>query len=140
MAHNHGNEYQIRIVREDGIEELSGWMNSTEQVAQAMLAVHRPQGKTYWLLVRNILCPNCSDREQIMEYPHNECPVSTIHPTRLPLSAGSGVEEPVHFGLFSITRRSYPILAHEAFLPVSHRTALPSDPITTPMLSCMERK
>ena len=41
MAHNHGNEYQIRIVREDGIEELSGWMNSTEQVAQAMLAVHR---------------------------------------------------------------------------------------------------
>ncbi len=69
MAHNHGNEYQARIVREDGIEELTGWMNSTEQVAQAMLAVHMPQGKTYWLLVRNILCPNCSDREQIMEYP-----------------------------------------------------------------------
>jgi hypothetical protein len=69
MAHNHGNEYQIRIVREDGIEELSGWMNSTEQVAQAMLAVHSAQGKTYWLLVRNILCPNCLDREQIMEHP-----------------------------------------------------------------------
>jgi hypothetical protein len=66
MAHNHGNEYQIRIVREDGIEELSGWMNSTEQVAQAMLAVHRPQGKTCWLLVRDILCPKCSDREQLM--------------------------------------------------------------------------
>ena len=69
MAHNHGNEYQIRIVREDGIEELSGWMNSTEQVAQAMLAVRRPEGKTYWLQVRNILCPGCSDREQIMESP-----------------------------------------------------------------------
>ena len=36
MAHNHGNEYQIRIVHEDGTEELSGLMNSTEQVAQAM--------------------------------------------------------------------------------------------------------
>ena len=69
MAHNHGNEFQIRIVREDGIEELSGWMNSTEQVAQTMLPVSRPEGKTYWLLVRNILCPNCSDRVQIMEYP-----------------------------------------------------------------------
>jgi hypothetical protein len=69
MAHNHGNEYQIRIIREDGIEELSGWMNSTEQVAQAMLAVQRLQGKSFWLLVRNILCPNCSDREQIWECP-----------------------------------------------------------------------
>ena len=103
MAHNHGNEYQIRIVREDGIEELSGWMNSAEQVAQTMLAVDRPQGKTYWLLVRNILCPNCSDREQIMEYPHYACPVSTIHPARLRLSGGSGVEEPVRFGFFRIS-------------------------------------
>ena len=66
MAHNHGNEYQIRIVHEDGTEELSGLMNSTEQVAQAMLAVYRPKGKTYWLLVRSILCPNCSEREQII--------------------------------------------------------------------------
>jgi hypothetical protein len=69
MAHNHGYEYQIRIVREDGIEELSGWMNNTEQVAQTMLAVYKPQGKTYWLQVRKILYPNCSDREQILEYP-----------------------------------------------------------------------
>ena len=74
MAHNHGNEYQIRIIREDGIEELSGWMNSAEQVAQAMLSVHRPQGKSYWLLVRNIICPNCSDREQIWEYPITHIP------------------------------------------------------------------
>ncbi|RPI24173.1 MAG: hypothetical protein EHM61_17865 [Acidobacteria bacterium] len=69
MAHGHGNEYQIRIVRNDGVEELSGWMNSAEQVAHTMLAVHRPQGKTYWLLVRRILCPNCSDGAQVMEYP-----------------------------------------------------------------------
>jgi hypothetical protein len=63
------NEYQIRIIHKGGVEELSGWMNSTEQVVQAMAAVQGPQDKTYWLLVRNILCPNCSDREQItMEY------------------------------------------------------------------------
>ena len=74
MAHNHGNEFRIRIVREDGIEELSGWMNSAEQVAQVMLAVRRPQGNTYWLLVRNILCPNCSSREQIVEYPITHVP------------------------------------------------------------------
>jgi hypothetical protein len=74
MAHNHGNEYQIRIVREDGIEELSGWMSSPEQVAQAMLVVDRPHGKTYWLLVRHILCPNCADKPQIMEYPLMDVP------------------------------------------------------------------
>ena len=84
MAYNHGNEYQIRIVCEDGTEELSGWMNSTEQVAQVMLALHRPQGKTYWLLVRNILCANCSDREQIMEYPimHVPSPRYVPHDSR----------------------------------------------------------
>jgi hypothetical protein len=69
MTHNHGNEYQIRMVREDGLEELSGWMNSTEEVAQAIIEVPDPQGKTYWLLVRNIICPNCSEREQNSEYP-----------------------------------------------------------------------
>jgi hypothetical protein len=69
MAHNHGNEYQIRIVHKGGAEELSGWTNSTEQVAQAMAAIHRPQGEAYWLLVRNVLCPDCPDKEQILEYP-----------------------------------------------------------------------
>jgi hypothetical protein len=74
MAHNHGYEYQVRTVCENGMEERSGWMNSTEQVAQAMLAVHNPHGKTYWLLVRSILCPNCPDREQILEYPIMDVP------------------------------------------------------------------
>jgi hypothetical protein len=69
MAHNHGREYQIRTVREDGVEELSGWMNSTEQIAQTMVAAHKPQGRTYWLRIRNIICSNCLDSEQIWEYP-----------------------------------------------------------------------
>jgi hypothetical protein len=74
MAHNHGYEYQIRIVHEDGIEALSGWMNSAEQVAQAMIAVHKPRDGTCWLLVRNIICPNCSAREQVLEYPIMDVP------------------------------------------------------------------
>jgi len=69
MAHNHGNEYQIRIIFEDGTEELSAWMNSTDQVAQAMIAIHKPQGRTCWLRVRNIICPSCSVMEQVFEYP-----------------------------------------------------------------------
>jgi hypothetical protein len=28
MEHNHGSEYQVKTVRRDGTEELSGWMNS----------------------------------------------------------------------------------------------------------------
>ena len=74
MAHNHGNEYQIRIVHEDGTEELSGLLSSIERVAQAMTAVDRPQGKTYWLLVRNILCSDCPDKEHIIM----ECPITNI--------------------------------------------------------------
>ena len=33
MAHNHVNEYQIRIADEDGTEKLTRWMNSEEQLA-----------------------------------------------------------------------------------------------------------
>ena len=75
MAHNHGNEYQIQIVHEDGTEQLSGWTNSAEQVALSLAAVHRQHGKAYWLLVRNVICPNCLDREQrIVEYPITDTP------------------------------------------------------------------
>ena len=81
MAHNHGNEYQVKIVHEDGTEELSGWMNSEAQVAQAMAAVHRPQGNAYWLRERNVVCPNCLDREQrILEYPLTDIPSPRCSP------------------------------------------------------------
>jgi hypothetical protein len=80
MAHSHGNEYRIRIVREDGSEELSEWMNSTEQVAEAMILTYKPQGTACWLLVRNILCPNCSDKEQIFEYPIVDMPSARYIP------------------------------------------------------------
>lgn len=69
MAYKHGNEYQIRIVREDATEELSGWMNSAEQVAQALVSTHKPRGASCWLLVRNIFFANGAYHEQISEYP-----------------------------------------------------------------------
>jgi hypothetical protein len=48
MAHNHGSEYQVRIVHEDGTEELSGWLNSAGQVAQAIAASHKPKLTGFW--------------------------------------------------------------------------------------------
>ena len=53
MAHKNGNKYQIRIVREDGAEELSAWMHSIEEVAKAMILARKPQGTNCWLLVRS---------------------------------------------------------------------------------------
>jgi hypothetical protein len=92
MAHSHGNEYQIRIIRENGNEELSGWMSSMEQVAQAMIVIHKSQGTSYWLLVRNILCPNCSCREQMWEYPIMNIPSPRFipHDSRYLQVAASG--------------------------------------------------
>ena len=80
-SHNHGNEYQIKMVHEDGTEELSGWMNSEEQVTQVMAVVHKSQGKGYWVRVRNVLGPNCLDREQrIVECPLADIPSSRCSP------------------------------------------------------------
>jgi hypothetical protein len=81
MEHNHGSEYQVKTVRRDGTEELSGWMNNKEQVALAMAAARRLQGKAYWLQERNVLCPNCTDGEQrIMEYILTDIPSPRCSP------------------------------------------------------------
>ena len=82
MAHNHGNEYQIRIVHENGTEELCGWMNSEARFGLAMAAVHRAQGKVYWLRERNVLCPDCIEMEQhiIVECPITDIPTSRYRP------------------------------------------------------------
>jgi len=78
MAHNHGKEYQLRIVHGDGTEDLSGWMQSEEQVAPAMAAIHRPHGTAYWLRARNVLCPDCRERDQRLW----ECPLTGIPSSR----------------------------------------------------------
>ena len=48
MAHKNGNKYQIRIVREDGAEELSAWMHSIEEVAKAMILARKAQIAGFW--------------------------------------------------------------------------------------------
>ena len=78
MAHNHGKEYQVRIVHEDGTEEQSGWMQTKEQVTPAMAAIRRPQGTAYWLRQRNVLCPDCLERDQRIW----ECPLTGIPSSR----------------------------------------------------------
>jgi hypothetical protein len=81
MAHNHGNEYQVKIVHEDGTEELSGWMNSEEQVVQVMAVARKSQVRACWLQERNVLCPDCLDREQrILEYPFTDNPSPRCSP------------------------------------------------------------
>ena len=82
MAHNHINEYQIKIAHEDGTEELTGWMNSEEQLAQAMATVHKVPGKAYWLRVRSVVCSDCIDTEQqiVMESPITDIPSPRYRP------------------------------------------------------------
>ena len=61
--HDDGSEYQLKIVHEDQTEELSGWMNSREQVTRAIAALRESEGKAYWLQTRNVLCLPCHHRE-----------------------------------------------------------------------------
>ena len=78
MAHTHGDEYQIRIVHEDGTEELSGWMQSEAQVAPALAVIRRPHGIAYWLRMRHVLCPDCRERDQRI----SECPLTGLPSSR----------------------------------------------------------
>jgi len=76
MGHNHGSEYQVRIIHQDGTEELSDWMDSVEQFAQALAAaVRSAPGTAYWLRQRNMICPDCFDGEQPIIV---ECPITGI--------------------------------------------------------------
>jgi hypothetical protein len=70
MTHEHGSEYQLKIVHEDETEELSGWMKCQEEVAEAITRRRRSPAKAYWLQVRNILCLHCLQRKvTIVEFP-----------------------------------------------------------------------
>ena len=80
--HEHGREYQLKIIHEDETEELSGWMNSREQVTRAIAALRESEGKTYWLQTRNVLCLQCLHREL------------TIVECRLILTAGGNARLP----------------------------------------------
>jgi hypothetical protein len=72
MTHEHGNQLQVRIEHADGTEELSGWMQTQEEVMRAIAALHGSPARTYWLRVRNIRCLKCTHPEvPVVEFPLN---------------------------------------------------------------------
>jgi hypothetical protein len=92
MTHNHGSEYQVRIVHRDGTEELSGWLHSADQVAQAITADRKPQGKAYWVRARSVICADCPDKEEgIVEFPVADLPSprGSPHDSRYLIEVGS---------------------------------------------------
>ena len=46
MAHNHGSVYQVKVILEDGTEELSEWIEQGN-VAYTLAALHKPQARAY---------------------------------------------------------------------------------------------
>ena len=117
MAHNHGNEYQIRMVHADGTEEVSGWMQSEAQVAPTLAALHRPPGTAYWLRARTVVCPDCRVRDQGFW----ECPLTGIPSSRY---------RPHDSGYLRVAGRR-----DRSDVPQQRRTVLGSE---TPMLYSMD--
>jgi hypothetical protein len=78
-ACSHGSEFQIKCVREDGPEEVTGWMNSEEQLAGVIAGLTSAKGRAYWLRKRIAHCAECMDEhEQIIA----ECPISNLPSAR----------------------------------------------------------
>ena len=95
-AHNHGREYQVKVIDEGGTEVLSEWIDQAK-VARTMESLRKPQAKAYWLRERNIAvaaCPACRNQEATtVEYPLTDC-LSLRSRPRLRLSGVNGSEGP----------------------------------------------
>ena len=79
MGHEHGSEYQLRFVLNNGEEDLTGWLTQ-EQLIRAM-AAPSPKGTVIWLQERNVICTDCPDRkQQIFEYPVGNTASSRCRP------------------------------------------------------------
>lgn len=93
MPHNHGSQYQVKVVHEDGAEALSGWIDHGN-VAQTMAALRKPQARAYWLRERRVTvadCPLCRESEMaIAEYPLTECVSHGSRPHDSSYSASTG--------------------------------------------------
>ena len=94
MPHNHGVEYQIKVIHENGTEVLSEWIEPGN-VAQTVGALRKPQARAYWLRERNVTvatCPLCRDEKTaIAEYPLTDClsPRSRPHDSSYLVLTGS---------------------------------------------------
>ena len=97
MAHNHGSEFQIKVIHEDGTEELSEWIEEGN-IAYTMAALHKPQARDYWLRERSVtvpFCPLCRDVEtSVTEYPLTECLSPRSHPHDSSYLALTGAKDP----------------------------------------------
>jgi len=69
MAHEHGSEYQLRVVLPDGTEHVTDWFE--EKQIQVTMSAVQGRGKSCWLRVRKVVCVQCADSEEclIAEYP-----------------------------------------------------------------------
>jgi hypothetical protein len=83
MAHSHGSEYQVKVIHEDGTEELSEWVDQGK-ITFTMAALRKPRITAYWLRERNVavpFCPLCLDREtEVNEYPVADSLSPRTHP------------------------------------------------------------
>ena len=97
MAHNHGSEYQLRVIDGDGTETLSEWIEH-ENVEQTMAALRTPQARAYWLRERDVTlatCPHCRDREPaIAEYPLTDCLSPRTSPHDSSYLVATGAKDP----------------------------------------------
>ena len=76
MGHDHGTEYQVKVIHYDGTEALSEWIEHGN-VARTMAVYRTPQAKAYCLRERSVTieaCPHCQNTETaIAEYPLTDC-------------------------------------------------------------------
>ena len=83
MAHDHGSVYQVKVIHQDGTEELSEWIEQGD-VPYTLASLHKPQATAYWLRERNVtvpFCPLCRDVETaVTEYPVTDHMSSRGHP------------------------------------------------------------
>ena len=105
MADNNGTEYQLKIIHEDGTEQLSGWMNSAEQITQVMAAAYKPRDKGYWLRVRNVSGPNLDKEHRIVECPLADIPSPRCSPHDSPYLEAVGSRDRWALG-FTTSRRT----------------------------------
>lgn len=95
-AHDHGCEFQVKVIHEDGTEAPSEWIEHAK-VAQTMESFRKPHVRAYWLRERHVTvaaCPLCRDGETaIAECPLADClsPRSHPHDSSFLVSTGSNI-------------------------------------------------
>ena len=127
MAHNHGSEYQVKVIHEDGTEQLSEWIEQGN-IAYTMAALHKPQSRAYWLRERNItvpFCPLCREIETaVTEYPLTDCLSPRSHPHDSSYLVLTGAKDPRNLPASEVI-----LSAAEPRLPPSSDVALVTEPM-----------